>query len=117
MSIDTDSDLDTKEIVAYWQDAQDERLEGESGLRLFRKFLDRIGYPQEKFSGCSIGNQIEDFLMDNPDAIQTLIDWAAEEYVDTPEGRETFLSELPAECENCSAAVDERGDLCAECQE
>lgn len=66
-----------------------ERLEGETGLANLNKICEAIGYRQQIWAN---GSPIEGFLMDNPGAAESLIEWIKEQNI---EGwRESIESKL-----------------------
>lgn len=54
-------------------------FEGESGVKKLEVVLNEIGY---KESGFAYGSAVENFLQDNPGAIQAILDFIEEHYED-----------------------------------
>jgi hypothetical protein len=115
MSYD-DRDRPTSELVEMFLEEHG-CLEGKRGLETLRKFLTAADCKQDTFSGMSIGNQIEEFLSDNPDAIEMLIKWTGEEIIgDDSELRQNIINELPAACPDCGYPLED-GAECEDCEE
>ena len=51
-------------------------FEGERGLERLNEFCSALGY---KESGFKFGSPLEEFLQDNPGAIEALLDWVREQ--------------------------------------
>jgi len=114
MSYD-DRDRSTDDLVQMYLE-NGPTLEGSSGLKSLRDFLTASGYKQETYSGMSVGNQIEDFLADNPDAIETLIKWVGEEIIgDDPDLRKNLIELLPPSCPECGFESEAPGKQCDDC--
>lgn len=115
MSYD-DHDKPTSELVDMFLSEQS-CLEGNRGLEALRKFLTVADCKQETFSGMSIGNQIEEFLGDNPAAIEMLIKWVGEEIIGNDEDlRQNLIGTLPPACPSCGYETEETGVECEDCQ-
>ena len=65
------------------------RFDGESGFRNFEKILKCLGYLSHNFR---YGNLIDVFLINNPDAVETLLEWIGEQNLE--EWRENIESHL-----------------------
>lgn len=113
----SDQDKPTTELVQMFLESHS-CLEGKRGVDALSKFLDVAGYSQETYGGMSIGNQIEDFLKDNPDAIETLIKWTGEEIIrDDEELRQNLIETLPPSCPECGYETEHTDVKCEDCQE
>lgn len=85
-------EMDLTELVNEWQDENNaHHFEGTSGVERFRKLCEAIGYKEGNYLGY--GHAIENFLSDNPGALEALVNWIQDQDVD--EWKESIIQELP----------------------
>ena len=113
MSYD-DHDKPNEELVEMF--LGEHSTEAGEGLNTLNAFLGVVGYQQDRYGGMPIGNPLEDFLKDNPDAIETLIRWAGENLLDVEDdARERLIALLPPACPRCGYESEATGELCEDC--
>lgn len=87
-----DEDLSMGEILERFKDRESlHRTEGEAGVRNLEMLCNALGY---RDNGLRYGSAIENFLSDNPGAIEAL--WRFVEEVDLEEWREALQEEQDA---------------------
>lgn len=86
-----DEEKSLSELIEEWQDQNKiHRYEGTSGVSNLEKLFGVLGYKEGNYLGY--GNEIINFLSDNPGAIQAILEWIGEREV--PEWKENIISEL-----------------------
>ena len=114
------NDKSTDDLVEEW--LEHNPMEGRRGLKSLGKFLTAVGYKQDTYGGVNIGNQIEGFLEDNPEAIETLIRFCNSrgDYNTDQTARKNIIAGLPPACPKCGyyfvpGTKDENGEEEIEC--
>lgn len=89
-------DTDFDDILDTWQDRKPGRFrwEGDSGVRNFEQLVSDLGYDQG----------IENFLADNPGAIETLLNWISEH---AEKGGSEWKENLAKACDYDDEEADE----------
>jgi hypothetical protein len=110
-------DKSTDDLVEEWLE-HNVSMDGKKALDALRRFLTAVGYSQDHWGGMSVGNQIEDFLADNPDAIEALIRWCNSQgdFDSDEQARQNIIDGLPPACPECGY-YQEEATICEDCQE
>lgn len=85
------------EILEKWQDYHEiSRFEGTSGVKNLEKLLKSLGYSRGNYVGY--GNEIINFLSDNPGAIEAILNFIVE--TNDKNWNESLIEDLPEDCFN-----------------
>ena len=90
-------------------------FEGESGSMNLEKVLNEIGYKEDGFKW---GSAVERFLQDNPGAVDLLLEFIREHFIDEFTNNPVRDSYEDCECPDCQDDIPldvEEGDECENC--
>ena len=89
---------DGADLIQKWQDQNGAHsFEGDSGLERLEDLVDVLGYSGH---GFRFGDPIQQFLSDNPGAVEAILAWIEEQVDQTPEWRESLEAEVGADDED-----------------
>ena len=90
--VEETEELDGVVLLRKWQEKNRAwHFEGDRGVERLENLVKVLGYPG---TGFRFGNPVEQFLSDNPGAMEALVVWIEEQLDESPEWRENMTAEV-----------------------